>query len=253
MFTFLMCVNKQIPYLDEAIDSMVNQEYEKEYEIFIIANNCDESLWEYLQKKNIEHNRRLVLYRTNIGQLAFNLNFGVNFIKSEYIVRMDADDISELNRLKKLEEFIFKSGYPDVVGSAASIIDENGELIESLSTPLSDSLIKKSLSFKNSFIHPSTAIKRSALLKVKGYANGLNSEDYDLWLRMARAGFIFANSPEPLVRYRINPHQIKGSRLAYAESTSHIFREFILTGKPQFFFGLIYNILKYIFKHPFSK
>lgn len=231
---------------------MAVQDYDKEYDIFIIANNCNDDLWSFLNEKNKQLNGRLTLHRTKIGQLAFNLNYGINLITKEYIVRMDADDVSEKNRLRVLEKHIIQNKYPDVIGSFATIIDTDGNFLRMLRPPTSDKDIKGALHFKNSFIHPTTAIKKNALLNAKGYANGLNSEDYDLWLRMYRLGSVFANINEPLLRYRINPYQTKGSRLAYAESCSHLLREFLVTGKPKFFFGFIFNIFKYLVKIPSS-
>lgn len=252
MFSFLMCVNRLVPYLDEAIDSMLNQDYQGGYGIYIVANNCDSELWDYLNYKNEKTGFRISLHRTIVGQLAFNLNYGANLIDSMYVVRMDADDVSETNRLSRIKEVIESSNFPDVVGSAVQLIDESGAVIGAIEYPLKDENIKRRMPFRNSFIHPATAIKRETLLKVKGYANGLNSEDYDLWLRMIRYGVSFVNCEDKLVRYRINPYQVKGSRLGYAEVCAHILREFLITGKPSYLIALFFAVAKYVVKLPRS-
>ena len=61
---------KNNEYLDLSVESILGQSL-KEFELIIIANNCDEKLWESLQKFN---EQRVRLYRTVIEQIAFNLN-----------------------------------------------------------------------------------------------------------------------------------------------------------------------------------
>ncbi len=253
LFGFLMCVNKYVPYIDEALMSMLDQEFTDEYSIVVVANNCEDELWLYLQGFNDRTGGRITLHRTSVGQLAFNLNYGTDHMRCDYIVRMDADDVCESNRLSRLKSFIVKTNYPDVVGSAVTWIDETGAELKKV-RPITDSKkIANILPFKNPITHPSAALKRESLLKVQGYANGLHSEDYDLWLRMRRAGLVFCNCDEYLLRYRINPYQIKGSRLAHAEVCSYMLREFLVTGQIRFILAVLYQISKYIIKLPVLK
>ena len=60
---------KNNEYLDLSVESILGQSL-KEFELIIIANNCDEKLWKSLQKIN---EQRVRLYRTVIEQIAFNL------------------------------------------------------------------------------------------------------------------------------------------------------------------------------------
>ena len=90
LFSFLMCVNQDQPFLDQAVDSMIAQDYKDEYEIVIVANNCLDALFEKLQGY-AEKSKNIRLFRTSIGQLAFNLNYGFDQAKGDYVVRMDAD------------------------------------------------------------------------------------------------------------------------------------------------------------------
>lgn len=253
LFGFLMCVNKYVPYIDEALTSMLDQEFADDYAIVVVANNCEDGFWSYLQDFNARTGGRISLHRTSIGQLAFNLNYGINQMQSEYIVRMDADDVCEPHRLSRLKAFIVATGYPDVVGSAVTWIDEDGVELKKVKPITESKKITSILPFKNPITHPSAALKRVSLLKVQGYANGLHSEDYDLWLRMRRAGLIFRNSDEFLLKYRINPYQVKGSRLAHAEVCSYMLREFLITGQIKFLTAVFYKIAKYLIKLPVLK
>lgn len=242
-FSVVLCVNERIPYLDAALKSIVEQNYNNKFEFLIIANNCTDDLWDYLSENYKEE--YVHLYRTDIGQLAFNLNYGANLARGEYIVRMDADDISTCDRLSKMEHYIINNKYPDVIGTYVNYIDDKGDLIKHYSVTPDNKNIRKKLPFRNQFVHPSVCIKRKSLLSVGGYLGGFQSEDYDLWLRMLRnRKFVFKNFPEVLLQYRITDGQSRGRRLPYSEVASHLLREFLLTRKLRFLFGTIVGIAK---------
>ncbi len=141
--------------------SLINQDYSYEYEI-IYANNCDDNLWAYLNSVKVD---KLKIHRTNIGQLAFNLNYGANIARGEYIVRMDADDVSTPRSIKILEAAIQENNYPDV-GTSVYFISETGRIIKKYVPPLGE---VKSALIKNPFVHPTVAIKKVSLFKIGGY------------------------------------------------------------------------------------
>jgi len=236
-FTFLMCINKETPFFIDAIESMLNQDYEQYYGICIVANDCTEDLWETLQKIEAQNKQVMSLYRTKIGQLSYNLNYGAERISSDYIVRMDADDVSMPNRLSKTRKIIEESNYPDVAGASAIIINEDGKVIGKSSAAISEKSLKRLIKFKNPLVHPACAIKTTVLIEEKGYMGGVHGQDNELWLRMIRNGRRIIRSDEIILEYRINSFQSKGSRIAYAEGASLRFREFLLTWHPAYLLG----------------
>ena len=88
------------------------------------------------------------------------------------------------------------------------------------------------------------AIKKSSLISIGGYLGGFQSEDYDLWIRMARRNMTFINCDIVTLQYRISETQSKGSRLAYSESASYSLREFLLTKKIPWLLSTIINVSK---------
>ena len=96
-------------------------------------------------------------------------------------------------------------------------------------------------------------MKKSFLLKVRGYNAGYNSEDYDLWLRMRRAGVSWDNMDEILLDYRIHESASQGRLLGYAEVSGYILREFLLAKTLSNFIGVFINIGKALFKADRSK
>ncbi len=242
-FSVVMCVNRDDGYLTEAINSILVQDYDN-FEFIVIANNCSDELWNNLISLK---NEKLTLYRTMVGQLTFNLNYALNLSHGHYIVRMDADDVALPNRLNILNDFLTENKDVDIVGTAAMFIDEDGRDLYRYCPPLDN--IKKLLYFKNTFIHPTVAIKKEALIKLRGYSGGFQSEDYDFWLRAIRFDDItLRNIDVVTLKYRINANQSRGSRLAYAESASYLLREFILVPSFILFSAVLVHVVKAFFR-----
>lgn len=239
-FSFLMCINKDSGYAEEAIMSVLSQT-EKNFKFYIIANNCSDSLWEKIKKYD---DPRIEAHRTRIGQLAFNLNYGVNLIKEGYILRMDADDISLPDRLDRTIKAIKENNNPDALICTSLLIDEAGVGIgQKISPPLNK--IISNLWIRNSICHPAIAIKAESLIKMRGYLGGFMSEDYDLWIRASKeTWFRFALMNEPVLKYRISQEQSKGHKLAYSESAGHLLKTFLNNGDWRYALGTLIAIAK---------
>lgn len=247
-FSIILCTHKLTPYLFPSIESILNQTYQQ-YELIIVVNTPENDVWDALQSFATKNQGQMRIVRTKIHQLCFNLNYGVNLANGEYIVRMDSDDISYPERLSCLYD-VCKKQQPDVVGSWSDIIDENDNIRGLLKSPTSNTQIRRTMLYKNPFIHPTVAIKKSTLLKAGGYLGGFFSEDYDLWLRLRRnKEVIFMNIPQILFKYRVHANQSRGLKLSYAESTALIYREWLLSQGLHTLFGYLFTSAKYwIFK-----
>lgn len=244
LFSFLMCTHEDQPFLNDAIESMISQDFNDDYEIVIVANNCTDQLYNKLCAFLVR-SEKIRLFRTSIGQLAFNLNYGFDQAKGDYVVRMDADDVCFPDRLTRTAEMLEVHGYPDVLAGLAEQIDENGVVIGRPGKARTEKQISRLLPFKNPIVHPASAIKRNSLLKARGYLGGVNCEDRDLWLRMDRAGMRLVVADFPAIQYRINPYQVKGSRIAYADGVGLTLREALFRGSPRFFIGAFTSFVKF--------
>jgi glycosyltransferase involved in cell wall biosynthesis len=235
-FSVLLCVNRQTEFLDVAIASVLAQTH-VHHEFIIVANACSDALWQQISQfasKDI----RIRAYRTSIGQLSFNLNFGADLATGDYLIRMDADDIARPERFEILARAI-DVHRPDVIGSCAVWIDAAGRPLRFLDVPLAHDEIVRRLPWANPFIHPSVAIRRETLLAARGYLGGFASEDYDLWIRLWRLGARFMNVADRLLEYRIHPIQSKATGAGYAEVAGHWLREVLQTGRPRAILGLL--------------
>lgn len=221
----ILCVNRSNPWLKEALLSVLGQD-DPEFEFLIAANACSDELWEELRTITID-DPRVRLFRSAIGQIAFNLNLLADQATGDYLVRMDADDISLPNRLSTLRRELANNPV-DVLGSAILLIDENETVIGRMDFPESNELIFRTLLTRTAFCHPAVAIRRQFLLDLRGYLGGHYSEDTDLWLRAKRIGARMRNLPDVLLHYRVHSQQSIASRAGYAEVAAHWLRELLL-------------------------
>lgn len=239
--SIIMCVNRNNPWLLQAIESILNQR-DGDFEFLICANDCSDFFWKELQVIS-ELDVRIKLFRTSIGQLAFNLNFLADIAQGEYLVRMDGDDVSEPFRIDILRRSLTLNPV-DILGSAVKLIDEDGVVVGEFKFPCDEVAIHKSLNSRTAFCHPSVVIRRSFLISIRGYLGGYSSEDTDLWLRAKRAGAKMRNLPDFLLRYRVHNQQSISSKSGYAEVASHWLRELLINFSFYNFRGFLISLTK---------
>lgn len=93
----------------------------------------------------------------------------------------------------------------DVCGSYFVVVENGRETL--IKHPTSDQEIKEHFFTGNCIGQPSVMGKSDVFRKFKYNVDFQASEDYDLWARMATEGVVFANVPNPLVKYRLHPAQ----------------------------------------------
>ena len=205
-----------------------------DFEFLIAANGCTDAFFEELCALTAA-DRRVRVIRTAIGQLAFSLNLLADQAGADWLVRMDADDISLPHRLETLSAAA-RANAADVVGTGVYLIDETGTRLGEVRPPVSSAKIARAFVWGTPLIHPSVMLRRTFLLEMGGYLGGFRSEDTDLWLRALRSGGRIINLPDVLLEYRVHGGQVSRSRLGYAENAAHRLREFLM--KPGFESGL---------------
>ncbi len=188
-------------YLGIAIKSILNQSFSN-FELIIIDDGSTDNT-SFVIKSFIDPRIIYIKNEKNLG-LSKSFNIGINRSTGEYIARMDADDISVLDRFQKQIGFLEKNPDIGIVGTAVTLIDENAKKTGSSSKASANTLIKWSSLFSTPMHHP-TVMGRAEIFRNNLYdENLLNSEDYELWGRLLFDKQIkFANLKEPLLLYRV--------------------------------------------------
>lgn len=115
--------------------------------------------------------------------------------ETEWVFRLDADDALSSNALDFLHELAWDV---DVTYPSLAICDEELQPFEYIKAPF---FCANRLKVWN-YIPGCALFRRSAFLEVGGYRDLNILEDWDLWLRMSKAGFRFKAVPEAGVNYR---------------------------------------------------
>ena len=247
LISVILATNKIDEYLWAAVDSIIAQT-SASFELLLIANGADCDLVALELKARYSGNDNVTIVSTPIPQLAYALNLGLSIARADIIARMDADDVAVPERLATQYSYM-NTHQLDLVGSDIEIIDANGSS-HGFRTYPRGRRIDQLLPYKNCFCHPSVMVKKSVLYKVRGYNAGFNSEDYDLWLRLARKGqgVRWDNIDRPLLRYRVYQSSAQGTRLAYAECLGLAVRELFLHMTFNRFVAMMGHAAKFLYK-----
>jgi glycosyltransferase involved in cell wall biosynthesis len=238
----LMCAHNSEPFIAAAIESILAQTF-ADFEFIIVENGSTDKTWDMIRSYN---DPRIKAYRTDLKQLIFNLNFGLLQTNAEFIARMDSDDIADPRRLEMQLAYLKK--YPDttVLGSAFETFGD-GVSPKKVTLPTTDKAIRRRLPFFFSICHPTVVFSRQAILEHGGYIGPENSEDFHLWVNLSRDKTVkFANLPEALLKYRIHPGQVKGSKEAYCEVACTLLKEAITRNSPYYFGAFLCSCFKVI-------
>lgn len=203
--TVLMSVYKGEKYLQEAVDSILNQTFQ-DFEFLIINDSSTDGTLEILENYT-DPRIHIINNEKNIG-LTCSLNKGLKKAKGKFIARQDADDISMSNRLDKELKFLEDNTDYAAVGSFVKVINEEGNVVSTIEKPITDTHIREFLKMDNCIAHGSSMIKMSCLLSVGFYDESiLKAQDYDLWLRLSEK-YKLANIPKYLYFWRQSQENI---------------------------------------------
>lgn len=151
---------------------------------------------------------RLVVHRNSESQgIARGLNALIERTDSEFVARMDADDVVLPWRFRRQLKLAERS---DLVFTSLVFMNEDGRPVRpDLPGSIGPESAPLHLVLASCFSHPTALARRSAL--PAGAYRELAAEDYDLWLRFAAEGRSIARDRVPGIMYRRHTGQISSS------------------------------------------
>ena len=199
-------------YLQEAIDSILNQSF-GDFELLLIDDgSIDGSRDRILSQKD----PRIRIFLREHEGLVRTLNAGIAYSRAPIIARMDSDDVALPERFALQYEFLEQ--HPDVVvlGTGVKLIDSSGE---TFGPPQNHCLSHKEIinSLTNGsdsgLAHPTVMFRRLVACSIGGYREDFPvCEDADLWVRMARLGGLRA-LPDVLLLLRKHGGNVTTTRM----------------------------------------
>lgn len=210
LITVLMPCYNAMPFLVDALDSIINQSYSN-LEIICINDGSSDETGQVLDDYALKDKRICVFHNASNIKLIRSLNLGIDLAKGEYIARMDADDIAALNRIEVELNYMMENPSVDIISCGLWVINEEGKITSEI-VPRQKSAIG---CFFASFFyvpigHPELLLK-AKVLKENKFLNenhALHTEDYELWSRLLRKGYNLQNICTLLHYFRINSQSV---------------------------------------------
>ena len=174
---------------------------------------------------------KVVGYEQNQG-LAHALNYGLQFVETELVARMDSDDICYPDRFEKqVLQFEIDENLV-VLGTGIEEFYKNSDIDFKQIRLYPKFTTKKSISlYKGTPIAHPTVMFRTDILKNFCYSEKTKcNEDIELWFRLLGAGYEIRTLQIPLLHFRITDGTFKRRSLSKAFNEfciySHALRKF---------------------------
>lgn len=226
-FTVLMAVYKseKASFLDQALQS-INSQTVKPDQIVIVKDgpltpelNYVLNRWQTIFGSNY---CQLITLSNNRG-LGSALHEGTKFVRTEWIARMDSDDIAVKDRFAVQLETIQAHPELAILGGQIDEFDKQvNQPIGQRKVPLTNGEIYQFIKFRSPFNHPTVMIKKEILDQVGGYQPDGKIEDYFLWAKIIAQGEQVMNVSRVLVHMRVGAGMYE--RRGDWKNLKHIFR-----------------------------
>lgn len=197
-----MTVRNAVNYVEEAIDSILEQSY-GDFEFSVVDDGSDDGTSELLDNYAQKDSRIKVIHQTNLG-FQVSINNAILASTAPLIARMDADDVSHPQRLEK--QVAFLRDHPDyvLVGTNAMVVDKDGVSLYETQLPEDDVAIRDALKVGLPFYHGSLMFYRQAAEQVGYYDIVPKIEDVLICRKLSAFGKM-SNLRAPLYTFRLVP------------------------------------------------
>lgn len=208
--TVIMSAYNAMPYLPEAVESILNQTV-KDLQYLIINDGSSDGSEEYLNQLNDP--RIKVFHRPHHGQGA-SRNFGLSKCDTEFVAIMDADDLSLPSRLESQLCFLHYHREVALVGTQFAYLGIGGRMGLSPHMPCDhETIYADLLRGRHGLVNATIMCRTSILKKTGGYRIKACGEVWDMFLRMGEVSRL-ANLNEMLYLYRVHSGSVNVKRQA---------------------------------------
>lgn len=208
--------------LGAAIECIINQTY-KNWKLIMCDDCSSDDTYRVAQEYKKKYPLNIVLLKNqqNMG-LNYTLNKCLGVVDTEFVARMDGDDLCSVDRFEKEIRFLENNPNIDFVSCFMSFFDEKGEWgkISHPQYPTKKDFLKES-----PFCHAGAMVRTSAYRRVDGYSESprlLRVEDTHLWYKMYKAGMVGSNIPEYLYQMRDDREANKRRLFKYRVNEAYV-------------------------------
>ena len=183
-------------YLPETIDSVLSQDYPRIEYIVVDGGSTDET--PQILDRCRDHLRAIIGSDRGPSDAAHR---GFREARGEIFAWLNADDSLLPGAIRKAVAYLEEHPAVDVVYGEGWWINDNGAVISRYPTLPFDAKVLE----RDCFIcQPAAFMRASSYRRCELDPDVNRSFDYDLWIRMAKAGFRFASIPDYLANSRMH-------------------------------------------------
>lgn len=191
-------------FLPQTLESVKKQTY-AQFEVIVVDNGSTDNTRDVISR--LQWDKLRYCYRENSGSAAAPRNTGIAMARGEFVAFLDSDDVWYKDKLSKVMEVAQRNPGIDVICND-EYIRENGSLGAYLSYGPAEPEMFETLLFKGNRLSGSATTVRTTSLRAAGGFDErkkfVHVEDYELWLRLAKAGANFYFLKESLGEYVIH-------------------------------------------------
>lgn len=217
-------------YLASFVSSVVSSTIEPHELIIVDDGSTDHSLEVLEEFKHLPY-LHVISFIKNKG-LTAALNAALETSTGKYVMRADPDDRLASERMEKQLKFMEANPEVDVVGcNVVYFNDKTGAEINTSNFPEHHDKIANAFhSGEHGLQHPTAFVKGDVYRKFR-YQEIFPGEDYEIFSRMVRDGYRFANLKEPLYYMRVHDGSATSNLRPQHIKTTFMFRDRIFGTK----------------------
>ena len=226
LVSIVMAAYNEAAHIGGAIRSALAQTF-GDFELIIVNDGSTDSTAKIVRSFS---DARIVFIDNRENQkLPAALNAGLEIARGKYIARADADDINMPRRLEMQVAFMEKRGEIGVLGGAYFLLSPHKKRVRKF--PKTHRECMRKLAHTPCVAHPTVLMRASALGNCRYNRDFLLTEDFRLWVDLAKRGVRFANLPQTLVHYRQSAPPVRDAEIKLREEKiqrdfcAHILRE----------------------------
>ncbi len=225
--TVLMPVRNAGAFLAEALVSILKQSYGN-FRLLIVDDGSTDSTTEIIESATDSRIEK-IRFAESKG-VVHALNVGLDLADTEFIARMDADDVAAPDRFSQQLTLLTKNPEIGVCGSSIEMFSGHSRCV--VTYPETHEEILGNLAmFKRSLCHPSVMMRRSVMNGVKYCDDYAHAEDLHLWHRLI-SKTQFYNIRKPLLAYRRHTNQVS---TRHSNSQVEVTRKLLMETLPKYF------------------
>lgn len=216
--------------ISQSVASVVRQTYPY-WQLYILDDGSTDNTSEVV--RSIRDKRIRYVKLAHRG-LCDTLNEGLGMVETEWIARLDADDLWHSERLSRQIEYLLEHPRARVIGSWGERINDKGKHLTAMNVGPSSEFEYNEWRAKGRIfylIHSSVLAHRETVIAHGGYREAeYPCEDVFLWTRIARRNQVIA-IPRNLTSYRISSRGISNQNFFRQAMQTERLRTVLKTGR----------------------